>query len=101
MAGAAADVEHRRWRRRQMREQLLVQHIGAHEPFHGGIGFIGKLVSQPGPDVIAHNTKIWRRACKALTVAVDQLRGEWSSCVRSRSDSKRSVAAVGSSGWAR
>ena len=34
MAGAAADVEHRRWRWRQMLEQLLVQHIGAHVPLH-------------------------------------------------------------------
>ena len=34
MTRAAADVEHRRWRRRQMLKQLLVQHIGAHEPLH-------------------------------------------------------------------
>jgi hypothetical protein len=41
-----------------MLQQLLVQHIGAHLPLHRGIGLIGKLVSQPGPGVIAHNTKI-------------------------------------------
>ena len=34
MTRAAADIEHRRWRRRQMLKQLLVQHIGAHEPLH-------------------------------------------------------------------
>jgi hypothetical protein len=34
MTSAAADIEHRRWRRRQMLQQLLVQHIGAHVPLH-------------------------------------------------------------------
>ena len=34
MARAAADVEHRRWRRWQMLKQLLVHHIGAHVPLH-------------------------------------------------------------------
>jgi hypothetical protein len=34
MTGAAADIEHRRWRWRQMLKQLLVQHIGAHLPLH-------------------------------------------------------------------
>ena len=34
MTRATADVEHTRWRRRQVLKQLLVQHIGANEPFH-------------------------------------------------------------------
>ena len=33
-ARAGADVEHRRWRRRQMLKQLLMHHIGAHVPLH-------------------------------------------------------------------
>ena len=47
-----------------MLKQLLVQYIGAHVTLHGGIGLIGKLVSQPGPSVIAHHTMMaplgWR-----------------------------------------
>jgi hypothetical protein len=58
VAGAAADVEHRRWRRRQMLAQLLVQHMGAHVPLHRGIGLVGELFRQLGPGVIAHHTKI-------------------------------------------
>jgi hypothetical protein len=61
MARAAADVEHRRWRRRQMLQQLLVQHVGAHAPLHRGVSLIGKLVGQTGP-AVAHQTKIrWLR----------------------------------------
>jgi hypothetical protein len=58
MARAAADVEHRRRRWRQMIEQLLVHHIGAYEPLHRGIGLIGELVSQRGPGVIAHHRTV-------------------------------------------
>ena len=43
-----------------MLEQLLVQHVGAHAPLHRGTGLVGKLVSQTGPGVIAHHTKIRR-----------------------------------------
>jgi len=58
MARAAADVEHRPWRRRQLLQQLLVHHIGAHASFHRRIGSIHELVSQASPDVIAHGIKV-------------------------------------------
>ena len=41
-----------------MREQLFVQHIDAHEPLHRGISLIDEVVSQTGPGVITHRTKI-------------------------------------------
>jgi hypothetical protein len=34
MTRAAADVEHGRRRRRQMLQQMLVHHVGAHVPLH-------------------------------------------------------------------
>src|SRR5436309_13974402 len=58
MTRGPADVARMRWRGRQMLQQLMVQHIGAHSPLHRGISLIGKLVSQTGPGVIAHQTAL-------------------------------------------
>ncbi len=58
MAGAAADVEHGRRGRRQVLEQLVVHHIGAHVPLDGGVRLIGKLIGQAGPGVFAHDLTI-------------------------------------------
>src|ERR1700730_8965766 len=41
-----------------MLDQVVVQHIRAHAPLHRSIRLIGKQVSQTGPGVIAHHTKI-------------------------------------------
>lgn len=58
MAGATADIEHRRRGRRQMVQELLMHHVRAHGPFHRRISIIGKPVGQTGPDVLAHFTNI-------------------------------------------
>src|SRR5580692_4879113 len=58
MAGPATDIQHRGRRLGQMLEQLLVQHVGAHVPFDGGIGLIGELVGQTGPGVVAHRHQV-------------------------------------------
>jgi hypothetical protein len=47
-------------------QELLVHHIGTHVPLHRGIRAVDELVSQTGPDVIAHTGKIMFRTKKAL-----------------------------------
>jgi hypothetical protein len=58
VARAAADVEHGRRGRRQVLKQLVVHHVGAHVALHRGISLVGELVSQTGPGVIVHDTKL-------------------------------------------
>lgn len=54
MTRAAADVEHRCWRRRQMLKQLLVQDIGANPTLDRGIRAIDERIGQRSPRIIGH-----------------------------------------------
>jgi hypothetical protein len=60
VAGAASHIEHSGGRRRQMLQQVLVQHVGAHVSLHRGIRLIDEEVRQAGacPRAIAHAHKI-------------------------------------------
>ena len=60
VARAASDIEHLGRRRRQMLQQVLVQHVSAHVSLHRGIRVVHEQVRQAGarPWVIAHSLKI-------------------------------------------
>ncbi len=67
MTGTAADVEHGSGGCRQMFQQLVVHHIGAHVPLDRGIRLIDEQISQTGPGVIGHHSKILDAPFEATT----------------------------------
>jgi hypothetical protein len=54
VAGATPDIQHRCGRFREVFEELLMHHIGAHVPLYRGIGFIDERVGQIGPGILCH-----------------------------------------------
>jgi hypothetical protein len=77
VAGAAADVEHGRRRWRQVLQEVVVQHVGAHPPLDAGVGPVGEPVGQRGPGVLAH--------AASLRVRWDNVvRGEGAGCAQDR-----------------